>query len=372
MEISEENPPSAPSPSSSNDDATEYEITKPELIVAGDFQVAELGHAQLPLRSDVEQIVAALDSDNDGKLSVNEVKALYSRLLGVDEADIPDDHQVSTSANATLTPFPTNYRIKQDVVAFSTMDDAARVSHLCCTMTAKEVVQYRIRAGLSAYNQEDLRKNPSARSGWDAFAAEVEEVYSKLAAQDDDDSLMSKEELVRAHQGDHGLFEQLDADADGNVTLEEWVGFCKENHAKKGKRKPEKGDNWLGTMLHTLESNLDHHETVVQAHVEVHVAIAEEEVAAKKEAEHAAAVAVADAAAARTGWEARAAEADDVFYRVAGIHEDDDGDTVLIDKGELVKATAHSLPRLILWHALTLRVLPLARRIMVIMAYSKT
>jgi len=202
------------------------------------------------------------------------------------------------------------------------------------------------------------------RSGFESFADEIVEVFNLVATQDDDPDTMSKEELVKvyfikiytnppptpfktpsncfalwqAHQGDHGLFEQLDADADGNVTMAEWQGFCQDQYAKKGKRKPEKADNWLGTMLHTLEANLDHHQAHVEAAVEAHVEAAHAQVADNKEAEHAAAMAEADLMAARVGWEPRVEETRQVFYRVAGIHEEEDGDAVLIDKGELIKA----------------------------------
>lgn len=90
--------------------------SKTELVVAGDFQLSDLDVA-LPRRGDVEQIVTCLDTDADGSLSVEEVKSLYSLLLGIDADEIPDDHE--------------------DVMAFAEMSDSARVHHLCSTMTAK-------------------------------------------------------------------------------------------------------------------------------------------------------------------------------------------------------------------------------------------
>jgi hypothetical protein len=76
-------------------------------------------------------------------------------------------------------------------------------------------------------------------------------------------------------------------------------------------------------MLHTLIENM----AARRAHLKAHV-----HVQARKDEQHAGLVSEADAKAARTGWEPRAEEVEDVFYRVA------QGDGTHIDKNELCDA----------------------------------
>jgi len=45
-----------------------------------------------PSRSRAEKIVSALDKDDDGVVSIEEAKDLFSMLLGIPAAAIPDDH----------------------------------------------------------------------------------------------------------------------------------------------------------------------------------------------------------------------------------------------------------------------------------------
>jgi len=48
--------------------------------------------ANKPDRDKVERIVKALDSSADGEMSASEIKVLFSKLLGIPEVEIPDDH----------------------------------------------------------------------------------------------------------------------------------------------------------------------------------------------------------------------------------------------------------------------------------------
>jgi hypothetical protein len=54
------------------------------------------------------------------------------------------------------------------------------------------------------------------------------------------------------------IFEKCDSNSDGNVTLEEFLGFLKSSYKEKEAAKKGKGAMWLGTMISTLTQNLGH------------------------------------------------------------------------------------------------------------------
>ena len=72
-----------------------------------------------PHPDDVEHVLATLDADGDGNLSVAEAKVLFAQLLGVDYFEVPDDHE--------------------DVVWFTTADHDARKAWLMESMTQENV-----------------------------------------------------------------------------------------------------------------------------------------------------------------------------------------------------------------------------------------
>jgi len=63
---------------------------------------------------------------------------------------------------------------------------------------------------------------------------------------------ITKEQLVAAHGHDFKLFEQIDRDGDGVVTLTEWHEFLRRTHVERGL----KGDKWLLSILATLSRRL--------------------------------------------------------------------------------------------------------------------
>ena len=74
----------------------------------------------------------------------------------------------------------------------------------------------------------------------------------------------------QAHHGDHVLFEDLDADADGQITLEEWLSFLIRNHTAKEAEQERQGDQWVDGVLHTLEENTKHRELLHKHHRHQH------------------------------------------------------------------------------------------------------
>ena len=85
---------------------------------------------------------------------------------------------------------------------------------------------------------------------------EAEVIYRLVSAVGGETDLMEKTELIKANGGDFKLFEALDEDESGTVTLEEWLAYLKKTRALKGAKKPEKGDRWLQNLLYTLRSHI--------------------------------------------------------------------------------------------------------------------
>jgi len=102
---------------------------------------------------------------------------------------------------------------------------------------------------------DDFDERYNAESGLDAAWAEssqeAEDVFKLVAARhpDGDHISITKEELVKAHDGDYGIFDKIDVDSDGNLTLDEWYDWLKRTHL-------EKGGAWLTSILHTLSRHL--------------------------------------------------------------------------------------------------------------------
>lgn len=111
-----------------------------------------------------------------------------------------------------------------------------------------------------ALDSTPARNEPIA-AGADQVAAterggiqtDAESVFRLLAGlTPDDESTISKLELIKAHHGDFKLFEQLDVDSDGRITIDEWHRFLQSKHVEMG----GKGDAWLRSLLHTLRQNI--------------------------------------------------------------------------------------------------------------------
>lgn len=56
---------------------------------------------------------------------------------------------------------------------------------------------------------------------WDAVKEDAQEVFTMLAGQTGNISVFNREQLVAAYPKELALFENIDADGDGMVTLEE-------------------------------------------------------------------------------------------------------------------------------------------------------
>ena len=115
--------------------------------------------------------------------------------------------------------------------------------------------------------------------------AEVEDLmqeaaaaFAKMAALDGGDDWIRKDELISAmhgdgrHEhtaahrtvtptpitctGDFGLFAKLDVDEDGEVTLDEFMDYFRDETLRQEKEKPGKGISWVKGLLHTFATNM--------------------------------------------------------------------------------------------------------------------
>ena len=82
---------------------------------------------------------------------------------------------------------------------------------------------------------------------------QAREVFTLTAASGGVATTVRKEDLVRAHNGDFKVFEKMDKNSDGEVTLDEWIVFLKRTKKKKG---PKKWEKWITGFLTTLSTNL--------------------------------------------------------------------------------------------------------------------
>ena len=60
---------------------------------------------------------------------------------------------------------------------------------------------------------------------------------------------MEKNELVDAMQGDFKLFEKLDGDGSGAVTLEEFLAHLKKESQRRDEKKEGRGIEWLRGLV---------------------------------------------------------------------------------------------------------------------------
>ena len=68
-----------------------------------------------------------------------------------------------------------------------------------------------------------------------ALANEAELVFKMVSGHD---AILDKEDLIRAHGKDGvALFERLDVDSDGKVSLREWNKWLKESHQEQGEKR---------------------------------------------------------------------------------------------------------------------------------------
>ena len=81
---------------------------------------------------------------------------------------------------------------------------------------------------------------------------ECEELFNMVANLLTEDPAIQQDELIMAQGGDYKLFEKLDTEKQGFVTLDQWMVYLRQKHAQIGKKKVEKGDRWLKNFLFTL------------------------------------------------------------------------------------------------------------------------
>lgn len=84
----------------------------------------------------------------------------------------------------------------------------------------------------------------------EAQRSEAVRVFQVVASIINKDGLVTKDELAAAMGGDIHIFDDMDLDQDGLVSLENFAAFVAKVHTEKG----GKGDTWLKNLLYTLRS----------------------------------------------------------------------------------------------------------------------
>jgi len=120
---------------------------------------------------------------------------------------------------------------------------------------AKEASIVAMRAGKEEEVEEiqiQMSDMTQAEAGTASWRDDAKMVFGLVASIDDgDDDVISKSELILAHNGDFGLFEKLASlNSDGTVTIDEWLTFLQTTMEKK--KSKAAGARWVSSMLCTL------------------------------------------------------------------------------------------------------------------------
>lgn len=78
------------------------------------------------------------------------------------------------------------------------------------------------------------------------------QVFQLVAASGGEIDTVRKEDLVRAHKGEDEIFEEMDLDSSGDITLLEWMKFIRVTVQAKGAQ----GQEWLQSWLTLLRTNV--------------------------------------------------------------------------------------------------------------------
>ena len=73
-----------------------------------------------------------------------------------------------------------------------------------------------------------------------------------LIQKDSSDQVLRKTELAAVFPTDTELFDRIDKSEDGQITLEEWLGFLRTTHAVMEENEMESGDRWLENIIEAL------------------------------------------------------------------------------------------------------------------------
>jgi len=110
------------------------------------------------------------------------------------------------------------------------------------------------------------KKTYLERTTWDMMLDDADRVFhlvselhtsegGSLRHWEEGGSRLSKTQLVAAHGGDYHLFERIDTDEDGFLSLSEWRHFIEMMRIQK--KSDLKAEKWLHALLYTLERNID-------------------------------------------------------------------------------------------------------------------
>ena len=188
------------------------------------------------------------------------------------------------------------------------------------------------------------------RAEWLGLEDEVSEVFTKVSLLDGDPNTMDKACLVAAQRGDFQLFEKIDTNEDGQITVDEWHEYLEKLHKSKG----DKGTKHIKRILHTMLVNLADMEVDKQKKEAAEAEAAAKALEAKADAENdpekkatllaqaqeardavdvekqqllaAAKAAEEEAAEAKEAeWRTLKAEAEEVFFKISALDGDESG-----------------------------------------------
>jgi len=114
-----------------------------------------------------------------------------------------------------------------------------------------KTLMYTLQRGTKSDAQ--LKAEAAARAAFlNEKLGQGEAVYRMLIQKDSSDQVLRKTELAAVFPTDTELFDRIDKSEDGQITLEEWLGFLRTTHAVMEENEMESGDRWLENIIEAL------------------------------------------------------------------------------------------------------------------------
>ena len=177
------------------------------------------------------------------------------RLLAVRKAESEEAIEEEAAAAAERKAAPEKKAVEENTAADAEKEHLADeiIQRADATMKVDDEAAADLKATAKSSQspeEEDEEDLPDLRP---EIEQQAREVFTLTAASGGVATTVRKEDLVRAHNGDFKVFEKMDKNSDGEVTLDEWIVFLKRTKKKKG---PKKWEKWITGFLTTLSTNL--------------------------------------------------------------------------------------------------------------------